>query len=483
MVLTFAFSVHTIIDKIGTYAGFVAIVGLALFALLLFAQARELHRLRAWGAEAHDRMGELEQRLAAALELARRAGAAQRAAASGAQPTRAGRPVPQRPAAPARVTPVPVPASTSSPVRLPLLPAAPAGVGGPALASATVVVPLPATPPGVAVPAAAPSVPAAIPAVPEAVPSAPALQPAAPLVGDGTPRPVDPAASDPAPAPTSAPAPATVAAQPSEETTIAPPVVPADEPEPTGEVPASGNGTGELPPAALPPRRTAPPVRQPVAAARAGGSGSRQPARAVRSSSGRPVPAAAPLRTRTPSASPRGAVATPRHHARRRVAAVLAVLVAVVVAVVVVIALTKSGGGSGTATAPQAAQRGTATVSHSSAKNTRAARTNALPPSKTTVAVLNGTATPGLANTIANTLAADGYQRGPVGNASDHQRSVTIVAYTGGHQAEATEVAKALGVPSDAVQAIDAGTQASVCPGTAACTPMVVVTVGADRQR
>jgi hypothetical protein len=216
-----------------------------------------------------------------------------------------------------------------------------------------------------------------------------------------------------------------------------------------------------------------------------GGPGSRPPARpparAVRSAAGRPA-AAAPLRTRTPSASPRGAVATPQHHARRRVAAVLAIAVGLAVAVGVVIALTSGGGGSGTAPSSQAAQRGSAVGTHTTATQARTTTAKALPPSKTTVAVLNGTSTPGLANTVANSLAADGYQRGPVGNASDHQRSVTIVAYTGGHQPEANEVAKALGVPSDAVQAIDAGTQASVCPGTAACTPMVVVTVGADRQ-
>ncbi|MGB2710625.1 MAG: hypothetical protein WBC33_03850, partial [Conexibacter sp.] len=73
MAVTLAFSVNTFIDDIGAYAGFAAAVGLALFALLLFAQARELKRLREWGAHTHDRIGELERRLAGALELARRA--------------------------------------------------------------------------------------------------------------------------------------------------------------------------------------------------------------------------------------------------------------------------------------------------------------------------------------------------------------------------------------------------------------------------
>ncbi|HEX5147336.1 MAG TPA: hypothetical protein VFV85_09945, partial [Conexibacter sp.] len=94
--MIFAFSVHSFIDKVGAYVGIAAAIGLALFALLLFAQARELKRLREWGGQAHDRIGELERRLAAALELARRAGAAQRTGAHTVAP-----PV-QRSGAPAR---------------------------------------------------------------------------------------------------------------------------------------------------------------------------------------------------------------------------------------------------------------------------------------------------------------------------------------------------------------------------------------------
>ncbi|HEU4703664.1 MAG TPA: hypothetical protein VFS37_14370, partial [Conexibacter sp.] len=125
-------SVQDFIDKVGAYVGFAAAIGLALFALLLFAQARELKRLREWGAQAHDRLGELERRLAAALELARRASAPQRTMAP-QRPAPAQRPAAARPAL----------ARTSSPTRLPLLPAAPAGVAGAALGSATMVIPLP----------------------------------------------------------------------------------------------------------------------------------------------------------------------------------------------------------------------------------------------------------------------------------------------------------------------------------------------------
>jgi hypothetical protein len=100
---------------------------------------------------------------------------------------------------------------------------------------------------------------------------------------------------------------------------------------------------------------------------------------------------------------------------------------------------------------------------------------------RVTVAVLNGTTTAGLASTVASDLTADGFVQGPVTNASDQARSVTVVSYFGGHEAEAQEVAKTLNVPADAVQPIDADTEAACAQG-ATCAATVVVTVGADRQ-
>ncbi|HEX5145454.1 MAG TPA: LytR C-terminal domain-containing protein, partial [Conexibacter sp.] len=109
--------------------------------------------------------------------------------------------------------------------------------------------------------------------------------------------------------------------------------------------------------------------------------------------------------------------------------------------------------------------------------------TSAAPaPGRVTVAVLNGTATAGLASTVASRLAADGYVKGPVGNASDQQRSVTVVSYFGGHEAAAQEVARSLGVPSDAVQPIDADTETACTQGAGTCAATVVVTVGANGQ-
>ncbi|HEX4806133.1 MAG TPA: LytR C-terminal domain-containing protein, partial [Conexibacter sp.] len=150
-------------------------------------------------------------------------------------------------------------------------------------------------------------------------------------------------------------------------------------------------------------------------------------------------------------------------------------LAVVAIAAVVVIVLS-SGGGS--APPVQSASSTGATPRH--ATTTHAAAT-APAPGRITVAVLNGTATPGLANTVATTLTNAGFVKGPVGNASNQQRSVTVVSYFGGHEQDALEVARTLRVPSDAVQPIDADTEAACGGGAGACAASVVVTVGADR--
>jgi LytR cell envelope-related transcriptional attenuator len=430
LAVTLAFSFHNFVDKIGSYAGFAAILGLALFTLLLFAQARELKRLREWGAGAHDRIGELERRLAAALELARRAGAPPRAAG----PTTAGgRPAARTAAVPARG---PVPARTSSPTRLPLLPAAAVGLGGPALGSATMAIALPARPSG----AAAPSVPDEVVAAPGVVaaPQSPAIPAPATAAAQGS---------------ASAPAPVTVV-----------------------EPPAATNGHGDAPPDTPPPpaRRIQPPP------ARAGGGGTaarRPPARTGAR------PAAAPLRARAASATPRGAVppAVEPTHARRRIVALVGGLLALVLAVGAVIVIATSGGGGGSSSQTSA---GTSPSPTTATRSHRSSSAGAAAPAHDhiQVAVLNGTPVPGLANTVANTLAGAGFVRGQVGNASSQNRSVTVVSYLGGQEAAAAEVAKTLNLQSDAVQPIDADTEASACSGGGGTCAPVVVTVGADRE-
>jgi hypothetical protein len=150
------------------------------------------------------------------------------------------------------------------------------------------------------------------------------------------------------------------------------------------------------------------------------------------------------------------------------------------VAVAAIAVLLLSGGGNDSPSLPAASNTSPVRQTTSAARRTTPS-TAAPAHDRVTVAVLNGTTTAGLASTVASRLTADGFVQGPVTNASDQQRSVTVVSYFGGHEAEAQEVAKTLGVPADAVQPIDADTEAACAQG-ATCAATVVVTVGADRQ-
>ena len=124
MAVPFAFSIHHFINTVGSDAGFASIIGLAILVLLYFSQARESANLREQANESAQRVAELEARLA---QVAR----AQAAAAA---------PPAGVPAA-ARALANPVPAASVPAGAIPLAPAAPAGVGAPALAAATRVVP------------------------------------------------------------------------------------------------------------------------------------------------------------------------------------------------------------------------------------------------------------------------------------------------------------------------------------------------------
>lgn len=149
-------------------------------------------------------------------------------------------------------------------------------------------------------------------------------------------------------------------------------------------------------------------------------------------------------------------------------------------AVVLVAVLLLSGGDSDSPSTP-AASNTTPARQTTGASSQTTPSTAAPAHDRVTVAVLNGTTTAGLASTVAARLTSDGFVQGPVTNASDQARSVTVVSYFGGHEAEAQEVAKTLNVPADAVQPIDADTEAACAQG-ATCAATVVVTVGADRQ-
>jgi hypothetical protein len=183
--LPLAFSIHHFISSVGADAGFASIIGLAILVLLYFAQARETATLRERADGAEQRAAQLEARLSQVAQAARAPAQAQ--------------PVGPRPAPSPIARPLANPIPAASPAAAATsgvgaaappaaMPSAPAGVGAPALTSATRLISLPA---------------GGAPAQPQAVPAA--AEP------DKSPEPV--AASGPAPA-TAAGASATALATP-----------------------------------------------------------------------------------------------------------------------------------------------------------------------------------------------------------------------------------------------------------------------------
>jgi hypothetical protein len=110
----------------------------------------------------------------------------------------------------------------------------------------------------------------------------------------------------------------------------------------------------------------------------------------------------------------------------------------------------------------------------------RQAQKATVAPSSVTVAVLNGTATAGLAHRVALKLAGSRYKEGTVATATDQTRTTTTVAYLPGFRRDALAVASSLKLPPSAVAQVDQPTQSVACPPPAACTANVVVTVGSD---
>jgi hypothetical protein len=158
MTVPFALSVHNFVNSVGSYVGFASIVAVAILVLLYFAHARETATLRDRLDEAQQRISGLEARIGQLMQLQQRG---VRPAAPVTPAPVAARP-PGAPQGSVRRVPNPVTAAgaaTAAPAAAGLaraaaqprpagvVPAAPAGVGGPALASATRVIP-DATPEG-----------------------------------------------------------------------------------------------------------------------------------------------------------------------------------------------------------------------------------------------------------------------------------------------------------------------------------------------
>jgi hypothetical protein len=181
-------------------------------------------------------------------------------------------------------------------------------------------------------------------------------------------------------------------------------------------------------------------------------------------------------RARTESAARRSSPVTRAGPPRRSPARATALIVGgVLVAVAVLVAILYSigGGGSGTTSATTAgstagANTGTA---HSGSHARRASGGNR---AETSVAVLNGTETAGLAHKISSNLRQSGYTRATALNGRPSgANQVTVVEYAGGHLQDAQGVARSLGVTR--VQPMESST------ASLAGSAGVAVIVGVDK--
>lgn len=94
-------------------------------------------------------------------------------------------------------------------------------------------------------------------------------------------------------------------------------------------------------------------------------------------------------------------------------------------------------------------------------------------PSSVTVAVLNGTTVPGLAATLGDKIAAEGFRLGTVTNNFDQERAESVVLYAPDAEREAIDVSRRLDIPQR--ETIDADSQSLAGDAT------VVVVAGADQ--
>jgi len=96
-------------------------------------------------------------------------------------------------------------------------------------------------------------------------------------------------------------------------------------------------------------------------------------------------------------------------------------------------------------------------------------------PADVTVAVLNGTTVPGLAATVGDKVAGEGFQLGTVTNNLDQEKAESVVLYAPGAESEAADVSRRLDISQR--EAIDAESQALAGDAT------VVVVAGADQNQ
>ncbi len=416
--IAFALSIQHFINSVGAKAGFASIIGLALLVLLFFTQSRETANLRRRADEAEQQLHQLQLY----VDHLSRQRTQHAAAPAVAQST--GAPVAAPPAAalarPGATRAIPGEQVPDGAVAT-LIPAAPAGVGAPALSSATRLIPL---------------------AEPDEI-SIRALRPSTNGDGEGRVGAVsDATVATPPPTPPPGPAPSTAAGG-GGNGVARPPVVP---------MPTLGPATEATPPprVALPRQQERGPARLPVSPP--------PPRRSGRQPSGRRI-------------SPVFFV-------------LAAILLAAVIAVVLVFVTGSSNSNSpssssaassgASASSTTAAKKGKATKKGKSASP-------AVTPSSVTVAVLNGTTTSHLAANVLGKLNGAGYRGTATQNASESSVTSTIVGYTDSTaRADALAVAKSLNLGPASVQGVSQGDRLKICGSTTACSTQVIVTVGAD---
>jgi hypothetical protein len=194
---------------------------------------------------------------------------------------------------------------------------------------------------------------------------------------------------------------------------------------------------------------------------------------------GAPAPATGYARDRDPilppyaEARPQDDVADEPRAGRRRILLVVAAMVAIAVVAFGVLQVTggdDSGdsGGSGLSAGDTSGGSG---GSGSSGGDTAPP----IDPADVTVAVLNGTTVPGLAATVGDKISGEGFQLGTVTNNFDQERAESVVLYAPGAEREAADVSRRLGISQR--EAIDAESQALAGDAT------VVVVAGADQNQ
>jgi hypothetical protein len=223
-----------------------------------------------------------------------------------------------------------------------------------------------------------------------------------------------------------------------------------------------------VPAAAGAARPPAPPAPRPAAPLRAPSAQATLPPRTP----------AGTARSRAAAGGPSGEPAGGRSAAKTTLA-VLGGIVAVAVIALLLITQVFGGGGheappkpNSVGAAPTAGRSpGGSTSKKTSSKGSKVNRADI------TVAVLNGTTITGLARGASDRLQQAGFKGGAVTNDTTNQaRAATAVFYTPGNRAAAVDVAKVIGVGTDAVQPIDQTTK--VLAGNDA---QVVVSVGTDK--